>query len=304
LGALGGRADRSGFNDLARFWFNEGASIASDIADPFHRAAVRLNLSEGLQRSGAEDTGREIFRKALIDCDLIPRDGGEMQLRGKIDRAAKGLGIELEGERSHSPSLDKTPLIQSDIPSGVSIPVKGKMIEDEGEISEGDHVLALYNTYEGGLKPIHTRAVARAAPLCYAYGLDLALLAFPSKSIEELVAEVIKETNIGKGGRYLKELAGAGRLYLREPDSGLEEIGLVVSTTSHPDPEKQLSFEEITDIGRKGEKRLCLVMGLGKAGLPASFLKNARYHLELTGKGISLETCTVMGIIAERLGGR
>lgn len=285
LGTLGGRADRSGSRDLARDWFLEGASAASDITDPFQRAAVRLNLSEGLQRSGYEDIGREIFGKALMDCDLIPSSGSEMQLRGKIDRAAKDLGIELERERSDSPPPEKVDMIPPHEVNGQG----------------GGHVLALYNTYEGGLKPIHTRAVARAAPLCFAYGLDLALLAFPSESLEELVAEVIKETNIGKGGRYLKELAGAGRLYLREPDSGLEEIGLVVPTTSHPDQEKQISFEEMTDIGRKDEKRLCLVMGLGKAGLPASFLKNARYHLELTGKGISLETCTVMGIIAERL---
>ena len=285
LGTLGGRADRSGSRDLARDWFLEGASAASDVADPFQRAAIRLNLSEGLQRSGYEDMGREIFGKALIDCDLIPSGDSEMQLRGKIDRTAKGLGIELESGSAHSPP-----------PEIVNI---SPPHEENGQ--GGGHVLALYNTYEGGLNPIHTRAVARAAPLCYAYGLDLTLLGFPSKSIEELVAEVIKETNIGKGGKHLKELAHAGRLYLREPGSGLEDIGLAVATTSRPDPDKQFSFEKLLEIGRKDDKRLCLVMGLGRHGLPASFLKMAEYHLELTGKGISLETCTVMGIIAVTL---
>ena len=42
-------------------------------------------------------------------------------------------------------------------------------------------------------------------------------------------------------------------------------------------------------------------MGLGRKGLPASFLKAAPAHLELTGRNVHLETATAMGVIAERM---
>ncbi len=42
-------------------------------------------------------------------------------------------------------------------------------------------------------------------------------------------------------------------------------------------------------------------MGLGKKGLPESFLKSVPYHLEHTGKDVALETATAMGVIAEQL---
>ena len=75
-------------------------------------------------------------------------------------------------------------------------------------------MLALYDTYEGGLKPVHARAVARAAPLCVAFGLDLALMGFPTDNLEELVKMVARDTGVGKGGGYLKELHKEGRVVL------------------------------------------------------------------------------------------
>ena len=47
--------------------------------------------------------------------------------------------------------------------------------------------------------------------------------------------------------------------------------------------------------------RVVVLMGLGRKGLPASFLKAAPAHLELTGRNVSLETATAMGVIAERM---
>jgi hypothetical protein len=42
-------------------------------------------------------------------------------------------------------------------------------------------------------------------------------------------------------------------------------------------------------------------MGLGSKGLPARLLREAPFHLELTGRNVSMETATAMGVLAERL---
>jgi uncharacterized protein len=70
--------------------------------------------------------------------------------------------------------------------------------------------------------------------------------------------------------------------------------GAIVATTPNPDPEKA------TDFSRIGRDPV-VIMGLGPEGLPAILLGRVPHHLELTGHGISLETATAMGIIAERL---
>jgi hypothetical protein len=63
-------------------------------------------------------------------------------------------------------------------------------------------VLCLVNTYDKLKKhEIHLRSIARAAPLCYAFGLHLALLDFPFwKSELEVAEEVANYTTIGNGG--------------------------------------------------------------------------------------------------------
>lgn len=143
--------------------------------------------------------------------------------------------------------------------------------------------LALVNTYEGGLKPPHLRAVARAAPLCVAFSLDLALIDFPA-DLATIVQAAETETGIGEGGRYLVALQAAGRL--RDVVTGT-----VVATTPKPDAEKAWV----------GGGNVTMLMGVGPRGLPRSMLDEAAHHYEITGQGISLETATAMGILAERL---
>lgn len=148
------------------------------------------------------------------------------------------------------------------------------------------HTLALVNTYEGGLKMPHLRAAARAAPLCHAFGLDLALVDFPVADLGDLVAAVESETGIGEGGRYLAGLHAAGRLLDRAPKTW-------VATTPKPDAGK---VRPLAGLGPT-----CFLMGVGPKGLPQSILEGAEVHYEITGTGVSLETATAMGILAERL---
>jgi hypothetical protein len=171
-----------------------------------------------------------------------------------------------------------------------------------------NNILALYDTYEGGLKPAHIRAIARVAPLCVAFELDLALMGFPVDDLSELVEMVITETNIGKSGKYLRDLVEQSRVTLvpctqQESPTNWTELGLPVATTSHPESEKAVQIQDLLKLAKTQHKlqRLCLIMGLGKKGLPRSLLDQVQFHLELTGSNVPLETCTAMGVIAEQL---
>jgi hypothetical protein len=75
-----------------------------------------------------------------------------------------------------------------------------------------------------------------------------------------------------------------------------------VATTPHPEPAKAADLAGALARARAaGTGRLCVLMGLGKRGLPASLLRAVASHVELTGQGVSLETATAMGVVAERL---
>ena len=125
---------------------------------------------------------------------------------------------------------------------------------------------------------------------------------FPAKDLASMVNKIIADTNIGKGGKYLKELANENRIVLINSGE-LGTIGLPVATTSHPDKRKSISLNN----ARKKAKshpgdRLCVIMGLGRKGLPNKLLDVVDYHTEITGTNISLETSTAMGIIAQMMG--
>ena len=154
----------------------------------------------------------------------------------------------------------------------------------------GEHVLGLWNGYRGGLKPPHLRALARAGALCAGFGLDLALVDFGKTELPRLAQRVARESR-ADGGEWFAALVGAGRVKLFNGVPG-KWAGTLVATTPQPGkPEPPVPFEG----------RLCLLMGVGPQGLPGKLLKAAKFHLELTGHGVELETATAMGVIAERL---
>jgi hypothetical protein len=180
-----------------------------------------------------------------------------------------------------------------------------RRVPEFASTSGARHVLALYDTYEGRLGEAHKRAVARAAPLCAAFGLDLALVGFPARNAEQVVDLVRRDTGLGEQGTLLAGLAKQGRLILvaaprnQLPDEG---FGAWVATTPSPNTAKACTLAQAAASARAaGQRRLAVLMGLGPRGLPAGVLQAARYHVELTGSGVSLETATAMGILAERL---
>lgn len=276
LSALAARADRLGDRATALAWFGEAEALAAQVNDVKARAAIRSNLAQGLERSGEAARGAALLQ-------LAQQDKGAATASKPTGPAAK------------SAEPEKT------APSAVFADSAA------GSASGGRrHVLALVDTYEGGVGETHLRAIARAAPLCDAFGLDLALVGFPTDNLGQLMKQAMAETTIGDGGTHIQDLVAGGHVHLvrathrQAPD--LSSLGLVVATTPEPEPAKALDFPGCLAAARDAKSpRLVVLMGLGKKGLPASFLKGAPVHLELTGRRVHLETATAMGIIAERM---
>ena len=156
----------------------------------------------------------------------------------------------------------------------------------------------LVNTYDRlKLHEIHLRSIARAAPLCYAYDMHLALLHFDFWKREEEMVEAVREyTTIGEHGKYILKLLEGGKVHL--VDKIPAHFGDTVATTSKPDESKKITFSDLAGILSRSATFL---IGLGRRGLPKEIMKKAKYHFDATGKGISLETCTAMGVIATQI---
>ncbi|AEC52122.1 hypothetical protein PNA2_1207 [Pyrococcus sp. NA2] len=166
--------------------------------------------------------------------------------------------------------------------------------------------IGLYNTYDTRrIHEAHLRAIARAAPVAYAFNFHLALIGFPfeEKDEKEIAEEVASNTTIGGGGRYLIELANSGKFHLLDfPKRGFPpQFGEIVATTSKPSREKVVKTIEIAEMALRGKSFIFLI-GLGRHGLPKEAFKIAKYHLDITdGMGVSFETCTAIGIIPARI---
>lgn len=236
--------------------------IAKSARGRDDEARVLIQVAARLDKLGAEHVAPLLDEAQRIMASLP--DSAQAKLQRKLDEARDRLGgAPAEKPQAPAPTTRAVPMA----------PTKG-------------HVLALVNTYDGGLKPPHLRAAARAAPLCCAFGLDLALIDFPG-DLDGIVRAAQTETGIGDGGRYLVALLDAGRVHDRAH-------GTVVATTPNPEQAKAWTGDA------KGP--VTFLMGVGPKGLPRRMLDDAAHHLEVTGLGVSLETATAMGILADRLG--
>ncbi len=166
--------------------------------------------------------------------------------------------------------------------------------------------LGIVNTYDKiKLHEGHYRSIARAAPIAYAFGFNLALFDYPFRmSAEELVNFVKDKTTIGESGKYLEELFKSGRFFVFDlPEKGFQpQFGAVVVTTSHPAKEKQILPRALAELINK-KKSFLFLIGLGHKGLPQELFEMAQYHLDITSKGVSLETCTAIGAVPAIISG-
>lgn len=162
--------------------------------------------------------------------------------------------------------------------------------------------VGLYNSYDPvKFHEAHRRALARAGPIALAFDANLATFGFPyAEGLDtplEIVDWVAGTTSIGEDGKYLKELAAAGRFQcFGFPKKGFPpQLGEVVVTTNRPDPKKATTALRLAGLLKHGTSIL-LVFGLGPRGLDdREIYPLGRYHFDLTGRGLSLETATALG---------
>ncbi len=167
---------------------------------------------------------------------------------------------------------------------------------------QGRMTIGLYNSYDPvKFHEAHRRALARAGPVALAFDANLATFGFPyAKDLDtpaEIVEWVSATTSIGEGGRYLRELAASGRFAcFGFPKRGFPpQLGEAVVTTSRPDPKSAVDAKALAALLRRGTSIL-LVFGLGPRGLDdRDIYPLGRYHFDLTGRGLSLETATALG---------
>jgi hypothetical protein len=173
----------------------------------------------------------------------------------------------------------------------------------------------LYNSYDPRrFHDIMRRNLARVAPLCAAFDCNLAVFGFPfdegrrreSKNPDapdlrqpaDVADFIVDSTSIGEDGDYLRQLADGGRFTICDfPGKGFPpQLGRPIMTTPHPESGKNESTLDVAKELAAGRSQMLLI-GLGPRGLPAKLLKDSKHHLELTGKGISMETATAMGAL-------
>ena len=169
-------------------------------------------------------------------------------------------------------------------------------------MARGRMTLGLYNSYDPvKFAEAHRRAIARAAPVALAFDANVATFGFPFerelRTPQQLAAWVSGTTSIGEVGKYLRELAEAGRLLTFDfPRRGFPpQLGDVVVTTNRPDAKKGVDAVFLARLLDQGTS-FVLVFGLGPHGLDdRDVLPLGRYHFDLTGRGIMLETATAIG---------
>ncbi|TLZ50864.1 MAG: DUF531 domain-containing protein [Methanobacteriota archaeon] len=165
--------------------------------------------------------------------------------------------------------------------------------------------IGLYNSYDPRkFHEAHRRALARAGPIALAYDANLATFGFPYEVKDvstplQIVEWVSTTTSIGDSGAYLVDLAKQGRFHVFEfPKRGFPpQLGTIVVTTNHPEAKKAITAKGVAHL-LLGGTSACLVFGLGHRGIEdLDVYGMAAHHLDITAKGLSLETATALGAV-------
>lgn len=161
--------------------------------------------------------------------------------------------------------------------------------------------LGLYNSLDPvRLAEAHRRDLARAAPVATAFDCNLAVFGFPFdkelRTPQEVADWLVTTTSIGQGGDWIVKLAQGGRFnHFPYPKGGFPpQLGEVVIATRKPFDGRKVAPRDVADLLRSGRSVL-LVFGLGPRGLPEEVMAMGKLHMDLTERGISLETCTALG---------
>ena len=238
-------------------------AVASSLSE--ESPAIMLSLTARADRKGWSPEAHKFATEAKQMIESLESSDKKEKLQSKLKVTIEKLnGIETSRRQP--------------------IPVLSKIAKS------GKHTLGLFNTYGGKWNHPHFKAIHKAANLCSAFDLNLALIGFPGIESDKLVGEIRKEMRLPNEG-HLSSLFSNQRVRFFDKDIDESWTGSKIATTANPDPDKL----NIPD------GKLCMIMGLGPKGLPKSFLESSSCHFELTGSNVAFETGTAMGSIAGRL---
>jgi len=91
----------------------------------------------------------------------------------------------------------------------------------------------------------------------------------------------------------LEKLIEKNRFFI--VDKFLPQFGIPIASTSKPDEKKAITPLDTAYLLKK--KPIGVYVGLGRHGLPKDIMESCVYHLDVTEKRVSLETCTAIGSI-------
>jgi hypothetical protein len=251
----------------------------SETLDGENEDAIRyaVTLAGIADRAGDAELARDLLEKAASLVDSL-----DERTAGRIKRnLAKGFVRLGDQERAE----DLAPMHDSKVVIAQS--------DDDGEVEGRGHTMGLVGTYEGAVATPHLRALARAAGIAWGFGLNIALIDWPTENLHELCERAQKESGTA-GVNHLPALLASQRIQLLSIDEALSgRVGHPIATTHQPVG----GSVDLTAF----DGRICMFIGLGRQGLPKSLLDNCPDQFELTGIGASLETAVAMGAIAQRL---
>ena len=256
---------------------NEVRTLAETL-DGANEEAIRyaVTLAGRADRTGDTEFARDLLEKAATRVDSL-NERTATRIKKNI-----GKGFVLLGDQERAEQL--VSMRDSEI--------KNRQ-PDRGVVQRCGHTIALVGTYDGAISSPHLRALARAAGIAWGFGLDIALIDWPTENLQELCERAQKESRTA-GVNHLPALLTSQRIRIMSVDDALEgKAGHPIATTHRPEG----GSVDLTTF----ERDLCVFIGLGRQGLPKSLLDNCPDQFELTGIGASLETAVAMGAIAQRL---
>ncbi len=252
--------------------------MLAETLDGDNENAIRytVTLAGRADRTGNAEYARDLLEKAVTRVDSL-NERTAARIKKNIAKGFVHLGDQGRAE-------ELAPMHDSEMKTPQS---------DEEGVERRGHTMALVGTYDGAVSTPHLRALARAAGIAWGFGLDIALIDWPTENLEELCGRAQKESGTA-GVNHLPALLTSKRIQLLSVDDALGgRAGHPIATTHQP---VGGSVDLTTFDGN-----LCVFIGLGRQGLPKSLLDNCPDQFELTGIGASLETAVAMGAIAQRL---
>ena len=252
--------------------------ILSQALDGNDEDSIRfaVTLAGRADRAGDSGLAAELLEKAAANVvNLDERNASK--IKKNISKGFERLGL---ANRAEEFAPVQTPRVLTEKP-----------VQKGG--NDAGHTLALVGTYDGSIGTPHLRALARAAGIAWGFGLDIALIDWPTDDIEQLCEHAQKESGTA-GVAHLPSLLAAQRIQLSTAENALSgSHGHPIATTHQP----RGGSVNLNDFDGK----ICMFIGLGRQGLPKKLLDNCQDQFELTGVGASLETAVAMGAIAQRL---